>query len=148
MLTHSNTPVDDFEDHDPCGSKKERSSTPLEHPLDPCTIKEQVKNYQKAFETLGVPPDFVLQGIPINIQRIKDLIDRNEDNLDGIRLYFSKKSADPYINNDYQLTLVPCTFDGSTYQDKISADANAFISTSGCKIPPGCRIGAGFLDEA
>jgi hypothetical protein len=147
MLYHINIPIEDFGDHDPCGIIKERNSTPSENTLDPSTIKEQVNNYQKAFETLGVPNDFILQGIPINIKRIKDLISKNEDNLDGIRLYFSKKSADPAINNDYQLTLVPCTFDGSTYQDNISANANTFVSTSGCKIPPGCAKGASFLPE-
>jgi hypothetical protein len=145
MQIHSSTPINDFGDHDPCGIIKERNSTPSENTLDLSIIKEQVYNYQKAFETSGVPNDYILQGIPINIQRIKDLIEKNGDNLDGIRLYFSKLCDDPNVNNDYQLTLVPCTFDGSTYQDKISPEVQTFVSTSGCKIPPGCKSGAGFL---
>src|SRR4051812_36470595 len=111
MATLSSTPSNNFMEDDPCGLIHERNSTPVEQSLDPYVIKEQVNNYQTAFENSGVPNEYIIQAIPINIKRIKELIEKNDgDDLAGMRLYFSKKSADPKVNDDYQLTLVPCTF--------------------------------------
>lgn len=140
------TSLSTFTNDDPCGLKKAREEDLIEKTASLEDIKQSVTNFTKVNEDMGISKEKTIQAVPIDIRRIKEFLNKNgEDSLDGIRLYFTKESDNPNINDDYKIMMVPCTWNGQHYEDKDITDNKVFLTSAMCKRPPGCPEGAKFL---
>jgi hypothetical protein len=114
---------------------------------------EQVANYKKVMtEDFGISENVFFETIPVNMGHILSFISKNWEDLAGTRIYFTKKTDDPGLD-DYELLFVPCKAvkdkrgDVAFYEDKLvnrNGTPTHIISIK-CRKPPNCTKGAHLL---
>ena len=117
--------------------------------LDPtgtAQARAEIANYKKVMtEDFDVPVDKFFGTIAISKSELDSFMADNPG-LTGVRIYLSKKTNDPLLE-DYGLSFVPCMemtdSNGTYYQDRmeIAPGEPGKIIMAACRIPPGCPFG-------
>ena len=119
------------------------------HSLTPEQIaqsKLEIANYKQVMTQFGVPASRFFGTLAIS-RRELDLFFGGNPGITGMRIYLSKKTNDPSLD-DYGLSFVPCleledSYDNVYYQDRleIAPGEPGKIIMGACRIPPGCPFG-------